>query len=165
MVAQWGLETCWGDTFGTYSNPANQASTCCYPQCGWEPNGTIPQFCDLDAGVKSFAQLLIAGYPHVAQAYSLCGQPGSNDLSGAAKALGIGYYAFQAVSDGFCGGPASISSSSPRIWATSGYNDGGGPGSGLIDSINANTCLSNLNYVQTSDPQIPDFPSTYLAPC
>lgn len=162
IVTQWGLETCWGDTFGTYNNPANQAGGCCYPTCGLQPNGSFVKFCDLNAGVKSYSQLLIKGYPHVAQAYGQCGQPGYGVLSAATQALGQGYYDFQAVSDGFCGGPASISSSTPRLWDQAGYNDGNGAGSGLLDTINANTCLSNLNFVQTTDPQIPDFPSTYL---
>lgn len=31
IVAQWGIETGWGGTFGTYNNPGNQGDGCGYP--------------------------------------------------------------------------------------------------------------------------------------
>lgn len=114
--------------------------------------------------MKSYAGLLIKGYPHVAQAYGLCGQPGFGDLAGATRALGIGYYAFQPVSDGFCGSYPTISSSNPRLWDAGRYDNGNGPGRAILDTINANPdCLGNLTYVQTSDPLIPSFPATYCS--
>lgn len=164
IVTQWGIETGWGSTFGVYNNPGNQGDWCGYSSaCGRQPNG-LAAFCDLNDGVKSFAGLLIKGYPHVAEAWSRCGQPGCCVIAEAARALGIGYYDFRAVADGFCGPYTTISSGSPRIWDAGLYDDGNGPGSSIYDTINANPdCLGNLNFVQTTDPGVAGFPGTYCS--
>ena len=156
IIAQWGIESGWGGAdMSVYNNPGNQYCTQGGSQCGQEPNG-IPAFCCIVDGVKAYSALLINGYPHVAHAYADggFGQPG---MQSAAVALGQGYEGSQSLSDGYCGGPSTISQSSSRIWATSQYNDGNGPGSALYDTINANDCLSNLNYVQTTNPGLPGF--------
>jgi hypothetical protein len=117
------------------NNPANQIGECDYPNpC--PACGSFAGFCSIDQGVKAYTGLLIKGYPHVAEAWALCGQPGYGDLAGAATALGQGFYNFRPVADGFCGGPATISASTPRIWDAGRYDDGGGPGSAIIDTIN-----------------------------
>lgn len=147
IMAQWGIETGWGGSdWSPYNNPAQQASTCGWgSQCGSEPIG-YPIFCSIGEGVQSYGALLTQGYPHVAFAYAEGG------VSYAASALGKGYYTGITLNSTWCGWPGPISSSSPRIWAASEYNDGGGPGSAITDTINANSCLSAYDYVQTSNP-------------
>jgi hypothetical protein len=151
VVTQWGLETGWNNgcnCLTTYYNPGNQASG-----CGWCVNRTMPNglpgFCDLSAGIHAYAQLLIQGYRHVASAYADYG------LNTAAQALGQGYETGYSIPNNFCGGPATISQSTPRIWAASHY--GAPAGSDIYNTIAANTCLSDLNYVQSNDPNLPYF--------
>lgn len=136
-------------------NPGNQGSTCGKPQCGTYAGG-LPAFCNIRDGVQSYAALLTNGYPHVQHAFNDNGW-GENGMVQACTALGQGYEAGQVLKAGYCGGPAYVSASSPRIWAASEYNDGNGPGSSLYDTINANDCLYNLNYVQESNPNLPGF--------
>jgi hypothetical protein len=153
VLTQWGIETSWGGTdWYPYYNPGQQGSTCGYgSQCGTEPIG-YPIYCSIGQGVQSYADLLVNGYPHVATAYAYGG------VSWAASALGKGYFTEEAVTSTFCGWSGPINSSHPRIWAGGEYNDGGGAGSSITDTINANSCLQSYGFVQVTNP-IPAFPS------
>ena len=45
----------------------------------------------------------------------------------------------------YCGYSGTPSASTPRIWASGEYNDGNGPRSTLYDTIQANSCLYNVD--------------------
>lgn len=131
-----------------------QADPCGYCSSGSQPNG-LPVFCDIRYDVQSYSALIINGYPHVMHAYSDAAG-GAAGMKQAAIALGQGYEAGISLSSNYCTGgqTRAIDSSHPRLWATSKYNDGNGPGSSIYDTINANTCLSQYNYAQTTDPGV-----------
>lgn len=155
IIVQWGIESGWGGpNISQYYNPAEQGDTCGWPNCGVQPGGVFPRFCNIVDGVKSYSALMINGYPHVMYGWPT-GGGGAAGARRCAVNLGQGYESSVALSQGFCGGPPTISSSSPRIWDAGGYNSGGGPGSSIYTTMEAPAnadCLPNLHYIQNVDP-------------
>lgn len=157
VVVQWGLEWGWsGSSIAQYRNMANQGGSCGFAVCGSYGGGVFPTFCTVPEAVRAYGSLIINGYPHVQYPWYLSGG-GSSGMQQCAINLGQGYQSGVSLSGGdYCGGPCpAISSSCPRIWDAGHYDDGGGPGSQVYDTINYSgngDCLPNLNFIQTLDP-------------
>ncbi len=150
ILAQWGNESGWGGgDISVCYNPGNQGATCGVgTECS--PSGyTELCFCSLEEGVASYANLLSKGYSFVAATYQYYASAGNyaEGVQQASIALGQGYSPIASLNTyiNYCGWSGTPSASTPRLWAESEYNDGNGPGSALYDTIQANSCLSDLD--------------------
>lgn len=158
ILTQWGLESGWNSSnnFTYYNNPANQGSGCGFSTCGTYNSGRFAAFCNIPAGVSSYAQLIIQGYQHVAAGYTDAG----GDVQNAATVLGQGYRSCCTYDGSFCWGASNttISSTNPRVWDAGHYNGSGyGPGSDIYRTISFNSCLSDYNYYQSTNPNLAGF--------
>ena len=151
ILAQWGDESGYGGSdICTCNNPGNQGASCGIGNTNCSVSG-CPEvaYCSLKDGVDSYANLMAQGYPFVACTYEYYANSGNcaEGVKQAAIALGQGYSPVTSCNTyiDYCGYSGTPSASTPRIWASGEYNDGNGPGSALYDTIQANSCLYNLD--------------------
>lgn len=154
IVTQWGIETDWGRSacFTDGFNLAGMLFTCDtnITRCG--DCGRFAKFCNIRDSVRAYSQLIRIGYQHVGYAW-LNGEGSNTGVKAASIALGQGYRTSWSYTTNYClSNSQTVSSSNPRLWDQAGYNNGNGPGSSIYSRIAANTCLSNLNYVQPASP-------------
>jgi hypothetical protein len=157
IIAQWGFEHySWTlPSLQSSYNFAYQDGTCGATSGVYDPNNTTPgkrlKFTNMLDAIRSYARLIIEGYPHVRYAYS--GNGGNSaGAAAAANALSSGYWTgYTKSATSYCSSTsyAVNSSSTKRVWATAGYSGM----DGTITSSN-NTCLNTLHYIQKTDPNV-----------
>lgn len=158
ILVHWGIELGWSvSSFQSRWNPGNQRALCSgfSGTSDGTPNGT--SFDGPNNGVRSYAKLLIEGYPHIQYAYSDGGFD-DDGLNAASTALYNGYYSM------YNGDPTSYCSSQSytlkdskgsRPWTTTGGYEG------FYNTIVNRDCIYAYRGRVYDDPKLPGMTHLY----
>ncbi|KEQ25427.1 hypothetical protein [Paenibacillus tyrfis] len=157
ILVHWAIEMGWSvSEFQSRWNPGNQRALCGFSgTSNGTPTGT--SFSGPNNGVRSYAKLLIEGYPHLQYAYSDGGfdNPG---LSAAASALYNGYYSnYGGSSTNYCSSQSYTlkDSNGGRPWTVSvGYE-------GFYNTIVNRDCIYAYRDRVFDDPGLPGMTNLY----
>ncbi|MBU5445584.1 hypothetical protein [Paenibacillus sp. MSJ-34] len=158
ILVHWGIELGWSvSSFQSRWNPGNQTALCSGFSGSSDGTPTGTKFDGPNNGVRSYAKLLIEGYPHIQFAYSHGGFD-DDGLNAASTALYNGYYS------SYTGGDTSYCSSKTytltnekgkRPWTTTGGYEG------FYNTIKNRDCIYAYRNRVFDDPKLPGMTHLY----